>query len=164
MLNDTLVIAVGVLTLLGAVVVAVIGREPLRVVSGLGVVFLGLALLFAGLGAGMLAAAELFLYVGGVLVIFLFVLMLTPSRGEDEPGVTSRHDSLAFTIALGIAVLVIIVLRQLEPSFQAPLPITSLQDVAEALTGEYLVPFEIAGVLLLVALVAVVAIMRGDDE
>lgn len=153
----------GALCLVGAATV-VFAREVMRLVLGLGGFLLGVAGLFAWLGFGFLALAQLFLYVGGVLVLVLFAIMLVHRSAPGQPSLSSRHDVLAAISAAGIAGFAFIMLRPAVDAAEASARVATTDGLAEVLLSSMLPQFEIAGLLLLAALVAVVAVSGGDRE
>jgi NADH-quinone oxidoreductase subunit J len=145
--------------------VAALSREVMRMALGLGVLLLATAGFFAYYGLGFLAVAELFLYVGGVLVLILFAIMLV-HRGEGGSPVVERRDEPV--MALSSLSLVLLVFAMLVPLARnlnhTPSPALSPETLAAVLLGARLPQFELVGVLLLAALVAVVFVMGGDRE
>jgi len=87
--------ALAALALIGALAV-VIARDVMRMALGLGAFFLGVAGFFAYYGFGFLALAELFVYVGGVLVLVLFAIMLVHRSPEGGPVLESRWSVLSW--------------------------------------------------------------------
>lgn len=148
-------------TLAGAVYV-VAAREVMSVTLGLGAVFLGLAGLFAYFGFGFLALAQLFLYVGGVLVLFLFAIMLVHRSEGGMPRIASRPDPLFIAAGASLALLVLAMLGPAAPKGVPGSGAGGPSRIAGVLLGEMLPQFEAVGVLLLIALVAVVLVMAGD--
>lgn len=153
----------GALCLVGAVTV-VLAREVMRLVLGLGGFLLGVAGLFAWLGFGFLALAQLFLYVGGVLVLVLFAIMLVHRAAPGRPSLASRHDVLAGIASVGIAGFAFMMLRPAVETVEPSARVATTDGLAEVLLSSMLPQFEIAGLLLLAALVAVVAVSGGDRE
>lgn len=153
----------GALCLVGAVTV-VLAREVMRLVLGLGGFLLGVAGLFAWLGFGFLALAQLFLYVGGVLVLVLFAIMLVHRAAPGQPSLASRHDVLAAIASAGIAGFAFMMLRPAVETAEPSTRVATTDGLAEVLLSSMLPQFEIAGLLLLAALVAVVAVSGGDRE
>lgn len=162
MTHTVLFWALATLALAGALAVVTV-REVMRLALGLGAFLLALAGFFALFGFGFLALAEVFVYVGGVLILLLFAIMLVHRDTPGEPSLASRHDPLAAVGAFGIATLLAIVLRPMFPSVGARAT-SGVDDLASLLLGEMLPHFELLGVLLLAALVAVVSITGGDDR
>ena len=165
-MNDATVILFVVLSILGVggAIMAVTTREVIRLAVGLGAFLLALAGFFALFGAGLLAVAEIFLYVGGVLVLLLFALMLVRRTNVGRPAVESHRLLSSALAALAFTAALIVVLTPLADALAMPQGVTDPTEIAESLLGPLLVPFEIAGVLLLAALAAVVALTGGGDE
>jgi NADH-quinone oxidoreductase subunit J len=157
----------GALTLVGALLM-VTARNPLHGVLWLVVAFLGLSGLFGGLGADFLAAVQILVYAGAILVLFLFVVMLLNLRLDDVkkmPGISIRGGIGGFVAGvLGfMAVVVFVVLgsgsftakaADLRPLAGGP------AEIAVPLFTEALLPFEVVSVLLLAAIVGAVALTK----
>lgn len=163
---DVLFLAVGLLTA-GAGFLAVTARQVLHAALWLVVALGGLAGCYLVLGAELVALVQLLVYVGAVVVLVLFALMLTRQGGV--PVVTSRPQRAAAalvgagtTVVLGGALLTAFGWGQVEMA--GP---TSTQ-VATGIFGTYVWPFELLSALLLLALVAAVAVARapvgGHDD
>lgn len=147
------------LTIAGAVSVLA-SREIMRMMLGLGAFLLGVAGLYALSGFGLLAVAQVFVYVGGVLVLFLFAIMAI-GRDEESRRMERPFDIGAASVAVGVCVLLVAVLRSSPPA--APGPAT-VERTAEVLLGASLPYFEAVGVLLLAALVVALAIVQGGER
>jgi len=126
--------------------------------------FLGVAGLYVFLGADFPAVAQVLIYVGGVLVLILFAIMLTKQIGED-PKLTNAH----LQLPAGAALAVITVATLAYTAFMAPWKTvaTPAYDPTSAGLGvafltEYLLPFEVASVVLLAALIGAVVIARKE--
>lgn len=160
---DILVGAVGAIAVVGAVSV-VFARDVMRLMLGLGAVLLSVAALFGLLGASFLAVAEVFVYVGGVLVLFLFAIMLVHRSAAEKPALESRHDVLAAVVAGGTFLMLVTILAPVirRAGFE-PL-VGTTRELAGALVGSQIGQFEAAGLLLLTALVAVVTILGGQRK
>jgi NADH:ubiquinone oxidoreductase subunit 6 (subunit J) len=157
------------LWLLGAVAVAgalavVFAREVLRMALGLGAFLLALAGLFAYFGFGFLALAELFVYVGGVLILILFAIMLVHRTGEGRTDLTLRHPGVPGLASLLLAGLLFWMLQASLADIGVITAVGAPNELAGLLLGPLLPQFEIAGGLLLVALVAVVIVSGGERE
>jgi NADH:ubiquinone oxidoreductase subunit 6 (subunit J) len=162
-------VSVGLFWLLSAV--AVIGalavvfvRDVMRMALGLGAFLMGVAGFFAYYGLGFLALAELFVYVGGVLVLVLFAIMLVQRTGSGAPVLESRVDILAVVASAATAVLLFEMVRPLASTFASNPVGSTTSDLSDALLGRLLPQFEAVGLLLLVSLVAVIVIVGGDRE
>jgi NADH-quinone oxidoreductase subunit J len=135
----------------------------------LAVTLLSVAGIFLTLHAEFLAGVQVIVYVGGILVLFVFVIMLI----SIEKAIHERQYNRQWAIALITAVLLIgelglviwrgkdsLVLAEPRPT-ESVLGLTgNSQLVGETLYGRYLLPFEIASILLLVAIVGSVALAK----
>jgi NADH-quinone oxidoreductase subunit J len=168
-----LFILFGGITLIGSLLV-IFQRSPLHSALFLILTFLSLAGLYLLLGAEFVALIQVIVYAGAVMVLFLFVIMLLNLDTEKRDWMTKQvaQKFLGFFI---VAVLVIlIVLGITTPLFYGKpqlgaRELSSLQgrgvasntvSVAALLFSDYLLPFEITSVLLLVAMVGVVYLAR----
>jgi len=134
---------------------------------------LSVAGIFLTLHAEFLAGVQVIVYVGGILVLFVFVIMLI----SVERSMHERQFNRQWTIGLLTALLLIgelsfvlwrgresLVLAETQPT-QSVLGLTgNSQLVGEALYGQYLLPFEIASILLLVAIIGSVALSKRKTQ
>jgi NADH-quinone oxidoreductase subunit J len=126
--------------------------------------FMGVAGLYVFLGADFPAVAQVLIYIGGILVLILFAIMLTKQIGGD-PKLTNAHLALPIGGALGAAAVATLVYTAVmapwktveHPKFE---PTSAALGVA--FLTDYLLPFEIASVVLLAALVGSVVIARKE--
>ena len=163
-LTDTLVFALlGAVAVIGAVAVVVV-KDVMRMALGLGAFLLAVAGLFALYGLGFLALAEVFLYVGGVLVLLLFAIMLVHHQSGGTPELGTRGDFLVVLECFAVGALLFVMLMPVGGFLGKPAAAGPPVDLAGLLLGRMLPHFEAIGVLLLVALAAVVVIMGGDRE
>lgn len=144
-------------TLISAVVV-VFHRNPVYSTMSLVVTLVATAGLFVMLGSPFLAALQILLYTGAILVLFLFVIMLLNVQRERtsvarSPAQTWGALVAAFVLAGAVCRLLWDAhgdaeTEALDPAF------ASLRGISEVLFSTYLLPFELIGLLLLVAVVA----------
>lgn len=152
------------LTVLAALAV-VFSREMIRLLFGLGVFLLAVAAYFLLFGTAFLAATQVFVYVGGVLVMMLFAVMVIRRDTVGAPDLGSRHDVNAFVVAAGLFLVMQLTLGPDSPTVEELTGSSaSIESLAETLLGPMLVHFEFVGVLLLAALVAVLAVVAGRRE
>lgn len=153
--------------MLGGAAGVVLAREVMRLVVALGVFLLGVAGLYLYEGLALLATGQVFLYVGGVLVLLVFAVMVVHRTSGGRAEVRTRHDVGSLAIAVGVSLMIGLGLSD------AGLPLIPHAGSANAeggasaasvLLGSRLAAFELVGVLLLVALVAVLVIVGGRDE
>jgi NADH-quinone oxidoreductase subunit J len=125
------------------------------------------ALLFLSLGAEFLAAVQVLVYAGAIMVLFLFVITLLNPLSSDTPD--RLRSQAPFAGALGLVLLLemwlivqsgaLAVLPAAAPT--RPPEANNVQELGLALFSTYLVPFEVASILLLVAMVGAVVLARG---
>lgn len=156
------------LAVLGAVGMA-IARSPVRSALSLALVFLALAAMYVLLNAPFLAVAQIMIYAGAVLILFLFVIMVLNPR-LDMIGARSRAQSvvaIVFTVALGGLMAATFTSGQIAPATGQYTPEFvaangHVQVIGTLLFSEFLLPFEIASVLLLVAIVGAMTLARRE--
>ncbi len=143
----------------------VTARSPVRSAMALVATLVSLAACFAMLQAHLVAALQIIVYAGAVMVLFLFVIMLL--NLQDDPPETGRAGlrfgagGVAVVLAGGFAK----VLWEHSAGDGAVLAESfgTTKVVARSLFSDYLVPFELTSVLLLVAVVGAVVLARRDD-
>ncbi|MCL2824925.1 MAG: NADH-quinone oxidoreductase subunit J [Polyangiaceae bacterium] len=151
--------ALAALTLGSAGVVA-LSRNIIHSAIALLGTFLGVAGLYITLSADFLAAVQVLVYVGGTLTLLLFAVMLTARIGNAKTSNTSRARLLgAGVIGLLLLVLGFVATYTSWPA-QARDPMPSTAKLGHAFLSQYLLPFEIASVLLLGAMIGSVIIAR----
>ena len=163
---DILFYVFAFLTLLcGALVIAnPFSRNPVTSAMFLVLTIVSLAGLFVLLHAFFLAAVQVLVYAGAVMVLFLFVIMLLDLK-EEERRKTKRFVSVAALIAVGAMVGIFAnALRSAKPgaNLAAPTLEGATIPLGQLLFTQYLLPFEIVSVLLLVAMVGVVLLSKKD--
>ena len=152
--------------LLGASLFVVLNRNPMYSVVGLVFAFLNLAGLYFLLDATFIGALQVLVYAGAIMVLFLFVVMLL-NVGPDERRVGWVHlDRWWFgLLALLFLALFLLLAGQgigaLAPESAATTTqLGGVADVGEALFTRFLLPFELAALLLTVALVGTVFLAK----
>ena len=130
--------------------------------------FLFVAALYVLLGAQFLAVIQILVYAGGIVVLYLFVVMLVnlkrPPEAHSDP---RRQTQLGF--ALSVAVLVELARSSPTREYVRPAPALAAASAAMPVTGNteevgwllytsYLIPFEIASMLLLVAMIGAIVL------
>ncbi len=149
------------LAVLGAVWVAIL-PNIVRSAFALLATFVGVAGLYVLLAADLVAIVQVMVYVGGILVLMLFAVMLTARI--DAANVSNRSFGAAAAAALVLPAVAILVLAVLgaplpERAPAAAEPTTAV--IGAALLGPYVLPFEAVSLLLLAALLGAVTLSRG---
>ncbi len=125
--------------------------------------FLGVAAFYVVLGADFLGAVQVLVYIGGILVLTLFAVMLTHRIGDVE--VSNRAVGRAPALLIVAAVFGLMVTAATQGGWATTsvgLPEPTTAGIGEALLGTYVLPFELASVVLLAALIAAVVLSRKE--
>ena len=156
------------------IIAAVVVLAALRMVTTRNVVHAALYLVavLGGLGAQyvlltaeFVATTQVLVYIGAVIVLFLFGIMLTRAKlGEDEEANQSRNAQIvaALTAALLLAVMVVALVDFFEDAELPEDTRTTTGEVADAIFADFIVPFEAVSVLLLGALIGAIVVARRD--
>lgn len=141
-------------------VVAVAHRNPVVNVMSLVVTFFCVAVCYALLAAPFLAAAQILVYAGAILVLFLFVVMLlnAPLPESDQPRKLQRIFGLAAAalVGLGGAALAVVAI----PGAGEAVAEGTAAAIGRLLVGPHLLAFELVSVLLLAALVGAMVLVK----
>jgi NADH-quinone oxidoreductase subunit J len=164
---DTVFFYFFALLTLGGGILTVTRRNAVHSAISLIVSLIGVAGLFLLQHAEFLFAVQIVLYVGGIMVLFLFVIMLV---NVDEASRIRQFNkqwwlALACVGVVGGELLFFIhkgasAFRLAEPGSPAPAGLGNTERIADALFSEYLLPFELASVLLLAAVVGSVVMAK----
>jgi len=131
----------------------------------LGGVFMAIAGLYLLLNASFVAAAQVLVYVGAVNVLILFAIMLVNKREELKPikGLQFRR-LLSGGVCLGMLCLLTRVVFTTKWAIPGPVAIgeEATERIGEHLFTDYLLPFELASVLLLMAMIGAIVLARRD--
>ena len=157
--------------ILGFGVLVITARNTVHSVVFLVANFLCVAILYVVLAAEFLAVIQVLVYAGGIVVLYLFVVMLVSLRAVPEARLDPRRQSrLGLVIATAVLaeVIAIVVYTANQPS-GVPSPAApaapvqgNTQVVGWMLYTDFLVPFEVASVLLLVAMIGAILLARKE--
>jgi NADH-quinone oxidoreductase subunit J len=145
--------------------VVVLARSLIYSAFALLFTFFGVAGLYVLLGADFLAATQLLVYVGGILVLLLFGVMLTHKLYDLDlrSEVTQFFPGLIVSAVL-FAILVITFSKTQWAAGPGRPPSATTAEIGRLFMGDYILPFEAASVLLLVALIGAAMIVRRRKE
>jgi NADH-quinone oxidoreductase subunit J len=156
----------GVLILCAAIMV-VTTRRLIQAAFWLVVALFGVAILFAFLQASFLAVVQVVVYIGAIAILFIFAIMLTRREMVDHGQQTRSNWWIAAILAFFIlAGLIFLIIGQPDVNRMAsaiPANVDTLRNLGTALVSPdaYVLPFEVASVLLLAALVGAVYVAIG---
>jgi NADH-quinone oxidoreductase subunit J len=146
----------------GAALGVVLLRNVFRAALFLVLCFLGVAGLFLTLGADFLAAVQVLIYVGAIAVLLLLAIMLTREQQRGSPFGRLRWPAAILGLAL-LAIMVLVVTNTpwSVVSLAAPQPTTAaIAEGLFSLDRGWVLPFEIASLLLLAAVIGAIVIVR----
>jgi NADH-quinone oxidoreductase subunit J len=157
---DTLFLILSVLTVACALLV-VLNKNSVNAAMFLLVSLVGMAGLFVLLDAPLLAFVLLLVYAGAVVALFLFIIMLL----DTTPGSFKSFNKLTIAASvLGAALLGLGILtlfkRGVLPQAPQNVPMPTLQDYAAQLFTTYLLPVQIVGFMLLIAMLGVIVLSK----
>lgn len=153
---------------IGGALVTVIAKNPIRCAMGLMGTILAVAGIFMALHAQFLAAIQLIVYAGAIVVLFLFVIMLLgpsaqPVRDHRGRIVRALGGATFGLAAAGAMYLVVKPMWNQAPTVPSPgVEFGTIDAMGKALFTDGVVPFELSSALLLVAIVGAVAVARGN--
>jgi len=150
---------------LGSAAICMLARSLIYSAFALLGAFVGVAGLYLLLGADFLAATQLLIYVGGILVLLLFGVMLTHKIYDLDlrSGTTQFLPALVATAVL-FAILAVLALRTPWALGPGQVPAATTAAIGQQFMGRFLLPFEAASILLLVALMGAAMIVRRKKD
>ena len=147
------------MTLLGALFMVFL-RNLVRSVLAMILSFVGVAGLYLTLEAEFVAAIQVLVYVGAVAVLVLFAVMLTQRVMDPARPVNNNQAWLGFTGAVGVFAIISLTLSPLKWSAPVPQNFSTIDNLGQQLLSTYALPFEVASVVLLVALLGAIILAR----
>ena len=151
--------------MLGSAVIVVHGKNLVRSAFALLATFFSAAVFYAMLGADFLAGVQLLVYVGGILTLIVFGVMLTNRIYNLNLQTSTFQVVPGALVSLAIFVTLVTVIRR-TPWSESPLieEGATTPIIGRALMTEYVLPFEVASVLLLVALLGAAMLVRRRTD
>jgi NADH-quinone oxidoreductase subunit J len=153
--------------ILGLALLVVTVRNTLYSALLLAADFLFVALLYASMNNLLLAVIQVMVYAAGIVLVYVFVVILVNlKRAPEQHPETSRYrlvGGILVAAVLGEVALVALsgALRP-APAGAAAEPVGSVENIAMALFTNYLIPFEVASMLLLVAMVGAIVLAKKE--
>lgn len=152
-----------ILLTLGSAAIVVFSTHLVRSAFALLLTFFGVAGIYVFLGADFLAATQVLIYVGGILVLLLFAVMLTHRLQDARLSSESRNRGRSGLLA-ALVFLMLTLMALSTPWPRHPLPdAPTTAPIGEQLLSAYLLPFEAISVLLLVVMVGAAVIARREE-
>ena len=162
--------------ILGLGILVVSARSAVHSVLFLVVNFLLVAVLYVTLGAQFVAVIQVLVYAGGIVVLYLFVVMLVSLKRAPEQHADTRRLGVTGAVLAGVVLLEVIVIvvssaaRSGEPAAAQGAgvpasisdPMLNTEQIGWVLYTEYLIPFEVASMLLLVAMIGAIVLAKKN--
>ena len=153
----------------GTALAVVLARNPVHSALALMACFLQISAIFILLAAPLLAVIQIFVYVGAIMVLFLFVIMMLDIREATLQRFLPRGNLVVFAMlaVLGVEMLALVLLSD---RFAASAPLAGaltggeIRALSTTLFNDFLLPFEVASVILLVALVGAIVLARKEHD
>ena len=161
--TDALVASLATLMLASAIAVVTM-RDIIRCGLAMIVCFLALAGLYVTLGAAMVAAAQVIVYIGAISVLILFAIMLTSDKIGSSRLVFQTQAAPAAIAAIVVAVLVALAAAGTNWGAVGEAVRTATGDLAKLLFGNYVLAFEAVSVLLLAAVIGGVFLAKREKD
>lgn len=163
-------IACGVIAVLGSIGL-ILAREPVHSALSLVLVMIALAVLYLLLGAAFIAAIQILVYAGAIMVLFVFVIMLLNAGVE----VRTNVSRLARWVGLPLAVIFLaemtyVLLHEYVASttlavggaVAGPVP-ASTEELSMKLFTEFVLPFELTSILILIAVLGALVLAKKES-
>jgi NADH-quinone oxidoreductase subunit J len=147
----------------------IINRNPVASALSLVVSFLGLAALFLSLDAYFVGIIQVLVYAGAIMVLFLFIIMLLNLRGETLRKINWIASAGGLAVAFALMFQIFSVVERFPAATQTFPPITrstsdDVHRIGLLLFNNYNLPFQVIGVVILVATVGVVVLSRRETR
>jgi NADH-quinone oxidoreductase subunit J len=150
-----------VVTLGSALMVGVV-RDLIHAVLFLILSFIGIAGLYVTLDADFVAVVQVLIYAGAISVLMLFAIMLTPRSDRDNSGVS--YSAPIAIIAILVGVITVYTGLETEWAKTSNSFGSSAREIGNALLSPFVLPFEVASVLLVVAMVGAIVLVRPTEQ
>ena len=170
---DVMVFAVSAVIVLAGAIGVVTSRNPVHSALFLVMTLFGIAVLFVEQEAHFLAAVQVIVYAGAIVVLFLFVIMLLGVDQQEDiesdplPGQRPVAVILSLVAAVEIMLLGFFahwVTGQSSVAGPASGPGTNVEKLARSIFTRYLLPFEVTSVLLIIAVVGAIVLARRPNQ
>lgn len=164
-IDDTAVViafwVMAVVTIGSALMVATV-HDLIHAVLFLILSFVGIAGLYITLSADFVAMVQILIYAGAISVLMLFSILLTPRSARDNAGVS--YSAPIASVAILVAVVLIYAGLSTDWAYASNGFTSTAREIGNALLDPYALPFEVASVLLVVAMVGAIVLVRPTHE
>jgi len=144
----------------------IVQRHPIHSALSLIVVMVALAGLYLLMGAEFVAAVQIIVYGGAIMVLFVFVIMLLNAGEEERTNFSKLATYAGIPLALAVTGLIAAALVRSSGSLPAPVPsgaLTSTKALSMLLFSEFVYPFELTSFLILVAILGAIVLAQREN-
>jgi len=149
-------------TAVGSALMVAVVRNLLHAVLFLVLSFVGVAGLYLTLSADFVAVVQVLIYAGAIAVLVLFAIMLTPQAARDNADGVFWAPALVLAGSVATTIGLIATRTDWAVSDRGPFPQTAA-DIGEALLDPFVLPFEVASALLVVAMIGAILIVQEEE-
>lgn len=164
-LTDVVFVATALVTILAALAV-VSSRNIIHSALFLVLSFLGVAAIYFQLNAGFIGLVQILVYAGAISILLIFAIMLVLDRDTKESNMPDPKGTVIGAIIAGLitALLACSIMASNWSSAAGKLTEDAIGSIAVLLMGDYVIAFEVAAVLLLVAIVGAIILAKGAGD
>ncbi len=146
---------------IGAAAMLIFVRNLMHAILFLILSFVGVAGLYITLSADFVAVAQVLIYAGAISVLMIFAVMLTPRSERDNSGNFLQLPALVLSGLVIAGVTFVALETEWREAGRGSFETTAV-EIGEALLSPFVLPFEIASVLLVAAMIGAIVIVRDD--
>lgn len=141
----------------------VISRNVFHSALFLALALIGVACVYLFLGAEFLAVMQILIYVGAIVALFVFVIMLTSKIHDRTLSQLNSQVLISAIVTAALLCLLIVIIRMnpWQKSVSEPAQVLNITQLSHSLTLNYVLPFEVVALILLAALVGAITIGRS---
>ena len=147
----------------GSSLAVILLRNIFRATLFLVITFLTIAGLFVTLNADFVAVVQILIYAGAISILLIFAILITRDVQEGNPSNQLQVPGMFLGALLAVTLAVIFVNTNWRLSPEEPLDRTT-NAIADTLFDSFVLPFEIASVLLLAAVIGAIVVARGRED
>jgi NADH-quinone oxidoreductase subunit J len=141
----------------------IVQTEPIHSALSLIVVMVALAAVYLLLGAELLAAVQIIVYAGAIMVLFVFIIMLLNAGEEERTQISQVAKYLGLPLGALLTVVLAWQMAHVQPALvMGPVGEGTTQALSRLLFTEYVFPFELTSILILVAILGAVVLAKRE--
>ncbi|MBL7052547.1 MAG: NADH-quinone oxidoreductase subunit J [Candidatus Marinimicrobia bacterium] len=150
----------------GGAIVTVTSQNLARAVFALLFTFLGVTGLYFLMQADFIAMVQLMVYIGGITILLLFGVMLTQKAHKLKVGFSAVNPNTGAIISMGVFVGLVMLILNVDEWYDLEFVNlnSTISKIGENLLGQWVLPFEVASILLLMALVGAATLARRREK